>query len=149
VWALNLVCIFDPANGYFTGFGATAASVEGTSLGGSAFPTFVAAHPLVFSLVIAVVTLYLAIAFLFGVSTRAACIVGTVFALALLVSQFGSTFVIGGTDVGPMPIYVAVFGALFFGHAERTLSFDAGWSARAQRNRAPVPLSQPGPRAAP
>ena len=52
--------------------------------------------------------------------------VGAGFALALLLSQWGATFYIpGGTDVGPMPIYVAVYLALTVGHAERYFSLDA------------------------
>jgi hypothetical protein len=131
VWAMNLLFVFDPANGFFTGFAATAASFAPTSLGGGGFPEFVAVHAMAFSFLIAGVTLYLAVAFLFGVTTRLACWVGSIFALGLLVSQFGMTFFIpGGTDVGPMPIYVAVYIALFTGHAERTFSLDAWWAAR-------------------
>ena len=133
VWALNLIFIFDPANDFFSTFASTAASYAPVSLGGAGFPTFVSAHPALFSALIALVTLYLAIAFLFGVTTRVACWVGAGFALALFVSQFGATFVIpGGTDVGPMPLYLAAYFALWVGHAERHASVDAllarhGW----------------------
>jgi uncharacterized membrane protein YphA (DoxX/SURF4 family) len=141
VWALNLIFVFDPANGFFSGFSATAGSFGPSSLGGAGFPQFVATYPMIFSVLIAGVTLYLAVAFLFGVTTRWACVVGAGFAVALLISQFGSTFFIpGGTDVGPMPIYVAVYFALFVGHAGREFSLDAWWSRRhARKARTTIP----------
>jgi uncharacterized membrane protein YphA (DoxX/SURF4 family) len=146
VWALNLLFIFDPANGYFTGFSSTAQSFSGQSLGGGGFPQFVASYPAAFSILIAGVTLYLAVAFLFGVTTRWACFVGAGFALALLISQWGGTFVIpGGTDVGPMPIYVAVYVALFLGHAEQSLSLDAWLGARVHRVRRAKPAGEIAP----
>jgi uncharacterized membrane protein YphA (DoxX/SURF4 family) len=126
VWAFNLVFIFDPENGFFTSFSATAASYAPVSLGGAGFPAFVASHSVIFSWLIAGVTVYLAIAFLLGITTRFACLVGGAFAIALLVSQFGGTFVMpGGTDVGPMPLYLAAYLALAVGRAERYLSIDA------------------------
>jgi hypothetical protein len=126
VWTVNLIFIFDAQNQFFGTFAATAESFAPVSLGGAGFPAFVARHPRLFSLAIAGVTLYLAVAFLLGLTTRLACIVGSVFVTALLISQFGATFVIpGGPDVGPMPIYLAVYGALFLGHAERFFSLDA------------------------
>jgi hypothetical protein len=148
VWAFNLLFVFDPANGFFTGFAATAASFDSSSLGGGGFPALVAAHAMVFSVLIAGATLYLAVAFLFGVTTRVACVVGSIFALGLLVSQFGQTFFIpGGTDVGPMPIYVAVYVALFAGHAERTYSVDAWWTARHAARVLPAPTPDAVPTA--
>jgi hypothetical protein len=126
VWSLNLIFIFDPKNQFFSTFASTASSYASVSLGGSGFPIFVAAYPTLFSFLIAGITLYLAIAFLFGITTRVACVVGAGFALALLCSQWGATFLIpGGTDVGPMPIYLAVYFALAVGHAERYFSVDA------------------------
>jgi hypothetical protein len=134
VWTTNLVFIFDPQNAFFTSFSSTAASYAPVSLGGSGFPTFVAAHPLLFSSLIAGVTLYLAVAFLLGVTTRLACFVGAGFAIALLVSQFGATFNIpGGTDVGPMPLYLAAYFAMIVGHAERYFSLDAAVMSRGYR----------------
>jgi uncharacterized membrane protein YphA (DoxX/SURF4 family) len=126
VWAVNLVFIFDPQNAFFSTFATTASSYTSGSLGGPGFPAFVAAHPEVFSFLIAGVTLYLAVAFLLGVTTRFACVVGTAFAMALLISQWGGTFMIpGGTDVGPMPLYLGIYLALAVGHAERYFSLDA------------------------
>lgn len=136
VWAMNCVYIFDPANDFFSGFSAEAASFAPVALGGGALPRFAAAHPAVFSILIAATTLYLAVAFLLGGTTRWACGIGIGFALALLVSQFGLTFVVpGGTDVGPMPIYVAVYAALLLGRAERVFSLDAWWGAHRQSAR--------------
>jgi hypothetical protein len=133
VWAVNLVFIFDPQNAFFATFATTAGSFAPVSLGGAGFPNFVAAHAMVFSVLIASVTLYLAVSFLLGVTTRLACVVGSGFALLLLVSQFGATFNIpGGTDVGPMPIYLACYFAMSVGHAERYASLDsllARWTA--------------------
>jgi hypothetical protein len=139
VWALNLIFIFDPVNGYFSGFGATAVSFAGQSLGGTGFPLFVASYPTLFSTLIAGVSLYLAVSMLLGATTRWGCVVGIGFAIALLISQFGSTFVIpGGTDVGPMPIYVTVYAALYLGHAERNFSLDAWWSHRRTSERGAI-----------
>jgi hypothetical protein len=144
VWALNLIFIFDPQNQFFSTFAATAGSFSPVSLGGSSFPVFVATYPMLFSLLIAGVTVYLAVAFLLGVTTRIACGVGAGFALALLVSQWGATFVIpGGTDVGPMPIYLAVYAALAMGHAERYFSLDALVAGRAPSGRAWLPHRTP------
>ena len=126
VWSLNSIFILDPQNQFFSTFAATASSYATVSLGGSGFPAFVAAYPTVFSFLIAGITVYLAVALLFGVTTRMACVVGAGFALALLSSQWGATFFIpGGTDVGPMPIYLAAYLALAVGHAERYFSLDA------------------------
>jgi hypothetical protein len=134
VWAINLIFIFDPQNAFFTSFSSTAGSYAPVSLGGAAFPNFVAAHPLVFSLLIGGITLYLAAAFLLGFTTRLACVVGAGFAIALLVSQFGATFNIpGGTDVGPMPLYLAAYLAMLAGHAERYFSLDAAVARRGIR----------------
>jgi uncharacterized membrane protein YphA (DoxX/SURF4 family) len=146
VWALNLIFILDPQNAFFPTFSSTAASFATQSLGGQGFPSFVATHPDVFSFLIAGVTLYLAAAFLLGVTTRAACVVGAGFALCLLVSQWGSTFVIpGGTDVGPMPLYLAAYFALFVGHAERLFSVDAALSERPQGWRTWLVSHRAGP----
>jgi uncharacterized membrane protein YphA (DoxX/SURF4 family) len=140
VWAVNLIFIFDPQNHFFSTFASTASSFSSVSLGGTGFPAFVASHPALFSVLIAGVTLYLAVAFLLGLTTRLACGVGAGFAIALLVSQWGATFVIpGGTDVGPMPIYLGVYLALAVGHAGRYFSLDAviaaRWAGRKSRLR--------------
>lgn len=135
VWLTNLVFIFDPANQFFSQFSSTASGYAGESLGGSAFPQFVAEHPDLFAGLIAGISVYLAVAFLFGVTTRAAAVIGMAFAAALLVSQFGGTFVIpGGTDVGPMPVYIAAYAALLLGRAERHGSLDAWFGRRAGRS---------------
>jgi hypothetical protein len=126
VWCFNLIFIFDPENAFFSTFAATAGAFGPSSLGGPGLPAFVAASPVLFSVVIAAVSVYLAIAFLFGLTTRLACCLGAVFAVLLLVSQFGTTFGIpGGTDVGPMPLYLASYLALTVGRADYYLSLDA------------------------
>jgi hypothetical protein len=82
--------------------------------GGTGFPQFVAAHPAFSSTLIAGVTLYLGVAYLTGTTARAPCAVGSVFAVALPTHQFASALVTPrGTDVGPMPIHVATYVALF------------------------------------
>jgi uncharacterized membrane protein YphA (DoxX/SURF4 family) len=142
VWAINCLFVFDPANQFFPTFGTTAASFESSSLGGTGFPAFVAANPQFFSILIAATTLYLAAAFLLGFTTRWACWIGAAFALGLLVSQWGQTFFIpGGTDVGPMPIYVAVYIALWAGHANRHYSLDALLARRLARRAAAAPVT--------
>src|ERR1700689_2484018 len=99
IWTLNLMFILDPANDFFSGFTATARLFPRTSLGGPGLAQFVAANSGLFSALIALTTAYLAIAFLFGATTRFACIVGFVFNSVLFATQFGSTiFVPGGTD---------------------------------------------------
>jgi len=124
-WALNLIYIFDPANQFFTTFSATATSFGPTSLGGHGLASFVAAYPEVFSGVIAGLTVYLSAAFLLGLTTRVACLVGGAFNLALLLTQFGqiSTFP-GSTDIGAQPLYLVIYAALFFGRLETLPSVD-------------------------
>jgi uncharacterized membrane protein YphA (DoxX/SURF4 family) len=146
IWATNLIFIADPANRFFSSFAATANSYAPSSLGGSGFPAFVAANPGFFAGLIAAVTLYLTLAFLLGLTTRLACVVGAAFAVVLLVSQFGTTFVIpGGTDVGPMPIYLAGYVALLIGRSDRQWSLDLWLSRRPFRWRLTVPSRRPGP----
>jgi uncharacterized membrane protein YphA (DoxX/SURF4 family) len=146
IWSINLIYIFDPANLYWSGFQSSAASYAGETLGGGGFATFVAANPSIFAIVIAAVTVYLAIAFLLGLTTRLACVVGFGFTFALFVTQWAqiSTFP-GSTDVGTQPLYLAMFVALFIGFEAPRLSIDglfADWSARrarSTRSESPAP----------
>ena len=125
VWALNMIFILDPANQFFPTFRSTAVSFAPTSLGGPGVADFVAAHALVFAWVTAILTAYLAVAFLLGVTTRLACLVGGVASVVFLVTQFVSTFQVpGGTDVGPHPLYLLIYLILFVGGAGRYLSVD-------------------------
>jgi uncharacterized membrane protein YphA (DoxX/SURF4 family) len=125
IWALNMLFILDPANQFFSTFQATAISFAPTSLGGPGVADFVAAHALVFAWITAILTAYLAVAFLLGVTTRLACLVGGVASVVFLVTQFVSTFQApGGTDVGPHPLYLLIYLILFVGGAGRYLSVD-------------------------
>jgi uncharacterized membrane protein YphA (DoxX/SURF4 family) len=125
VWSLNLLFIVNPQNAYFSTFSATAQSFASTSLGGPGFAAFVAQNGTVFAWAIAVLTAYLAVAFLLGFSTRIACVVGAVASVFFLVTQVGSTFFFpGGTDVGPHPLYLLVYAVLLIGGAGGTLSVD-------------------------
>jgi hypothetical protein len=120
VWALNLIFVVDPANRFFSGFASTADGFAGQSIGGALLPRLAAAHPAFFAVLIAGVTAYLAVAFLLGITVRLACGLGIAFAAVLLITQFGGTFAIpGGTDVGPMPLYLGIYGALLWGRADR------------------------------
>ncbi len=131
IWALNFLFVLDPSNGFFSGFSATAQSFASTSLGGPGFAEFVAAHSALFGATIAITTLYLAVAFLLGVTTRTACLIGFVFNTALLVTQFGTIVVIpGGTDVGPMPLYLVMYLTVLAGGAPGRYSLDAWWASR-------------------
>lgn len=113
VWAVNLLFIVLPQANFFGTFSATAASYEGSTLGGGGLPAWVAAHPAPFSVAVAVVTAYLAVAFLTGRTVRIACLVGSGFAVALLITQWATTFAVpGGTDVGPQPLYIVAYAAL-------------------------------------
>jgi hypothetical protein len=146
-WALNFLFVLLPSNQFFSGFGGTAASFGPTSLGGAGLATFVAGHAWLFSWGLAITTGYLAIAFLLGISTRTACVVGLVLNSLLLLTQYGSIVVIpGGTDIGPQPLYLIVYIALFLGNADQIASVDH-WLWKARRVRLPlfsrhqVPLS--------
>ena len=123
IWSLNLVFIAYPGNEFFETFQSTALSFGSTSVAGPSLADFVSRTPALFAILVAGVTSYLAVAFLLGISTRLACIVGAAFSVALLATQWGSTFVIpGGTDVGPHPLYLLIYGALIMGRAGRSLS---------------------------
>lgn len=125
IWALNFVFIVAPANHFFGNFGTVALSFGPTTLGGPALAQYVAGHATVFAWLVAVVTGYLAVAFLVGFTTRWACLVGGVFSAVLLGVQVGSTFVFpGGTDVGEHPIYLVAYAGLVVGGAGSAYSFD-------------------------
>ncbi|MCI4335664.1 MAG: hypothetical protein L3K17_00490 [Thermoplasmata archaeon] len=131
VWALNLIFILDPANQFFSSFSDTAQSYAPTTLGGPALATFVSSQGDLFSAAIAATTAYLAVAFLIGLTTRLAALVGLAFNASLLISQFGSIVVIpGGTDVGPMPLYLVLYLALLAAGGPTLLSVDGWWLRR-------------------
>lgn len=150
VWALNLIYIVAPQNRWFANFSSTALSFGPTTFGGPGLAQYVAAHAVVFSALVAIVTIYLAVAFLLGLTTRIACLVGGVFSAILLATQVGSTFVFpGGTDVGEHPLYLVIYVALVVGGAGRELSVDR-WiaDAFARRHAARVARGLPTPRRA-
>ncbi len=146
IWALNLVYILAPGNHWFANFATTAQSYGPTTVGGPGLAEYVAAHAAVFSWVVAIVTTYLAVAFLLGATTRLACLVGGVFSAVLLATQVGSTFSFpGGTDVGEHPLYLLIYAALVVGGAGRALSVDhwlsSAWARqRADRARHGIPV---------
>jgi hypothetical protein len=112
-------------------------------------PAFVAAHAPVFAVLVAAGTGYLALAFLLGATTRIACIVGAVFNASLLVTQIGGLLTIpGGTDIGPQPLYLLVYAALFVGAGLDALSVDRWWATtRAARRLRPADLTARTPSA--
>lgn len=144
VWALNLIYVVDPANQFFSTFSVVAGSFASTSVDGGAVATFAAGHPLPFALVVAGITAYLAVAFLLGLTTRWACVVGAGFNAALLWTQFGSlTLLPGGTDVGPHPLYLLAYAVLLIGHGPDRLSVDSWILRRSQRSAAVDPNPSP------
>ncbi|MDE1819739.1 MAG: hypothetical protein KGJ23_01965 [Euryarchaeota archaeon] len=126
VWSLNLIFILDPSNQYFAMFQMTAAGFGPTSVGGSGFADFVANYPVFFAWVIALLTAYLAVAFLAGFTTRLACVIGALASVAFLLTQFYATFTLSGmgTDVGPHPLYVLIYLILFTGGAGQYFAID-------------------------
>ena len=126
VWALNLMYILAPSNRFFAGFQSTAGGFGSSSLGGAGFASFAASHATLFAWGIALLTGYLAVAFLAGLTTRLACVVGGVASTAFIVTQFYSTFALNGTgtDVGPHPIYILVYVILFTGMAGQYFALD-------------------------
>lgn len=151
VWTVNLLFILDPANDYWSTFSSVALSFAPTTLGGPGLAQYVASHSWFFAWGIALVTAYLAIALLFGVTTRIACFVGSFFSALLLATQFGSTFLFpGGTDVGAHPLYILVYGVLVVGGAGSSVSVDQ-WirhtlaERRATRAAAEAPVGRPVP----
>jgi uncharacterized membrane protein YphA (DoxX/SURF4 family) len=134
VWLANLSYVVDPANDFFPTFAATASSFGPTTPTGPALAEFVAANAALFALAVALVTAYLALAFLLGFSVRIACLVGTVFNLALLLTQFTTVSTMpGGTDVGPHPVYLVAYVALFVANGARLWSLDGWLEHRARR----------------
>jgi len=125
IWSLNLLFIVLPSADYWGSFSTVAASFGSSTPGGPGFANFVAAHPLLFAWSIAVATAYLAVAFLLGFTTRLACVIGTVASAFFLWTQYTTTFAFpGGTDVGPHPLYLAMYVILFVGGAGRYWSVD-------------------------
>ncbi|MCI4372268.1 MAG: hypothetical protein L3K02_01275 [Thermoplasmata archaeon] len=144
VWLVNLIFIADPQNRYWTTFSSTALSFAPTSIGGPGLAEYVAAHPLFFAWGIALITGYLAIALLLGVTTRIACFIGSFFSAVLLATQFGSTFLFpGGTDVGAHPLYIVIYAVLVVGGAGQSLSLDH-WLRTLLAQRRKVRLTAPG-----
>ena len=130
IWTVNLGFILDPANAFFPTFGATALSFASTTATGPGMAEWAAAFALPIAIGLALVTFYLAFAFLTGATTRWACLIGGAFSGVLLLTQWGSTFVVpGGTDVGPHPLYLLLYATLYVGGAGRTLTL-RGWLTR-------------------
>ncbi len=128
IWLLNLIFVVDPANDWFdpSRFAAIAASFAPSTLIGPAMADFIAARPVIFAWLIALMTGYLAGAFLLGVTTRFACLVGFVASLLFLLTQWGTIWSMpGGTDVGAQPLYLAMYVVLFLGGAGRYVSAEA------------------------
>jgi hypothetical protein len=149
VWVVNLLFIVNPENQYWSTFSRTALAYAPTKLGGPGLAQYVAAHPLFFAWAIALLTGYLAVALLLGLTTRLACFVGSFFSALLLATQFGSTFLFpGGTDVGAHPLYILVYAVLIVGGAGTSLSADqriAHWWADRRRDRSAVTAPVPNP----
>ncbi len=142
VWALDLIFIIDPANDFFGSFRDIALSFAPTTIGGSALSEFAAVHATTFAWVVAVLTSYLAFAFLSGVSVRFACLTGLIFNGSLLLAQWGSTFGMpGGTDVGPQPVYMLIDVVILVVGAGRYLSlrdwFSLHWRGLARPHSPP------------
>ncbi len=128
VWAFNLIFVVDPANRWFdpASFSGLAASFGASSVGGPGLAEYVASNPVLFAWAIALLTAYLAVAFLLGLTTRLACLLGAVTAALLLWTQWGMIWTIpGGTDVGPQPLYLIIYLVLFLGQAGKSFSLDA------------------------
>ncbi|MGA8603896.1 MAG: hypothetical protein WB788_02370 [Thermoplasmata archaeon] len=125
VWLANFFFIVYPPNNYFGDFSSVALTFAPVSFGGPGFPQYVAAHPLFFSWLIALVTGYLAIAFTLGLTTRIACFVGGFFSAVLFAIQIGNIFAFpGGTDVGEHPLFILISAVLLVGGAGASLSLD-------------------------
>lgn len=121
VWGASLVFLALPSTGYWA--------------------SLVAAHSVFFAWVIALTTAYLAAAFLLGVTTRLACVVGAALSVAYFATQFGTTFAfLGATGIGPQPLYLAIYAAIWVGGAGRFWSIDGslwkrGWGDRVPQAR--------------
>lgn len=137
VWALNFLFVADPTNQFFPTFRDTAISFASTSLGGPGVADFVAAHATFFAWFTALLTAYLALAFVSGATTRLACLVGSLASVVFFVTQFVSTFQgPGATDVGPHPLYILSYVILLAGGAGRYVSVDR-WIWKSGRIRFP------------
>jgi hypothetical protein len=135
IWSLNLLYILDPANQFFPTFTRTASSFGSSTLGGPSLPSFVARFPLPFELLIAGSTAYLAVALTAGITTRLACLVGAVFNVVLLLTQFATiTTFPGSTDVGPQPLYLVMYLAVFLGSPTGDFSWTR-WATGIPRTR--------------
>jgi uncharacterized membrane protein YphA (DoxX/SURF4 family) len=125
VWVVNMLFILDPGNQFFATFQDVAVSYAGTTVGGPGIADFVAGHAAVFAWLTAVLSAYLAVAFVLGFTTRLACLLGALASVAFFVTQFLTTFQIpGGTDVGAHPLYLLIYLVLFAGGAGRYLAVD-------------------------
>ncbi len=130
IWGANLLFIFLPqsAANYWnpTFFSSTAYSYAFSSVIGPGLPNFVAAYPMFFASLIAIGSTYLAVAFLLGITTRLASLLGLIASVLLLLTQWNGIFVWGwGTDVGAQPLYIAICLALLVGGAGRYWALDA------------------------
>jgi hypothetical protein len=126
VWAANVVFIALPANEFFPSFSSAASGYGPSTVGGGGFAELVASQPMIFAGLIAALTIYLAVAFLTGFTVRLALLAGGLFNVALLLTQWGTTFFFpGGTDVGPQPLYLLLYVGLAVGDASRFYSIDA------------------------
>lgn len=125
IWTLNLLFIVLPTAGYWGSFSSAAAGFGASTPGGPGFANYVAAHASLFAWLIALATGYLAVSFLLGFTTRLACVVGVAASALFLWTQYSSTFAFpGGTDVGPHPLYLAIYLVLLLGGAGRYWSVD-------------------------
>lgn len=136
VWLVNLLFIVLPSAQYWSTFAEVAQSYGPSTFGGPGLADLVATHAALFAGLLAVVTAYLAIALILGITTRFALVVGTVTSAILLITQFGTTFVVpGGTDVGAQPLYLLMYASLWYGGAGQLWAIDAwlwfqGWGER-------------------
>ena len=148
VWLMNFVFIVAPANNYFGNFAAVVLSLGPTSIGGSGLEQFVAANAAIFAWLVAIVTGYLAFAFILGLTTRWACIIGGIFSAVIIGAQLGSMFAFpGGTDVGEHPLYLVIYVALVLGGAGAAYSLDHRIAEAVARRRAyRAALNEPAPR---
>jgi uncharacterized membrane protein YphA (DoxX/SURF4 family) len=136
VWVMNLVFIVAPQNDWFGNFSSLALSFGPTSVGGPGLAQYVAAHAEFFSWLVAITTTYLAVAFLLGLTTRWATLIGGIFSGVLLGTQVGNTFVFpGGTDVGEHPLYILIYIVLVLGGAGQAYSADHWISDALARRR--------------
>lgn len=89
--------------------------------------SIVSSHPHFFAILVALIETILAISLISGFSTRAAIILGSVFAFLLwsLPEGFGGPYMPGATDVGASIIYIFVFASLWIGKSWQEYSLDA------------------------